>query len=491
MFIKYDVIIIGAGVAGLYAAINLNAGLKVLLLSKKELTLCNSALAQGGISTVLDKESDNHETHINDTLAAGGYENNIENLRILVEQGEKNIEELIRLGVNFDRNPDGTLALSLEGGHSRNRIVHHKDSTGYEIVTTLIKKVKSLSNVECVEQAHLLHIEKRGGAFFAEIDADSRLYASACNVIIATGGIGRVYEFTTNSAISTGDGIQFAFNLGAKIEKMNLIQFHPTAVAFPADNEGSKGEVFLITEAARGEGAYLYNKNMERFTDELAPRDVVAQSIIAEAKRTGSNRFYLDISHLDSEFVKGRFPMIYEKLLKKGCDFTKEPVPIYPSQHYLMGGITTDSAGRTNIKGLYAVGECAFTGVHGINRLASNSLLEVLVFSRLAAEDINKSLPHCSYSAESTSIERTAPSEEDSPVGLCSEIRRIMQKSFFVVPDYDETKKGLRRITEIKELLETGNFKITPDFVETKSLATIAYLVLKEVMKEGGAECSK
>jgi L-aspartate oxidase len=475
----------------LYAALNLDKKFKALLLSKKNLTVSNSALAQGGIAI----ESDNLESHINDTLKAGGYENNRENLQIMVENAVKIYEELMQLGVNFDH------GLGLEGGHSRNRIVHCKDSTGYEIVTALTKKVKSLPNIDFLENAHLLRLEKKYGDFLAEVERGSLdapkarnavcrgrhalHYYTANTVLIATGGIGRVYDYTTNSAISTGDGIQFAYSLGAKIEKMNLIQFHPTAFAAGLDAPGSSPHkaAFLITEAARGEGAYIYNKNMKRFTDELAPRDVVSRSMIEESKRTESKDFYLDISHRDPGFVKSRFPMICQNLLESGYDFTKEPVPIYPCQHYLMGGITVDFTGKTTVEGLYAIGECSFTGVHGNNRLASNSLLEALVFSRLAAEDINEKTHHdCVPPLQGEEFDAFKGScTKPIPKNLCYKIRRIMQKSFFVIPDYEEARKGLVRVTEIRQLLESGEFAITPEFVEAKSLATAAYLILKEV----------
>ncbi|MCL1789468.1 MAG: FAD-dependent oxidoreductase [Oscillospiraceae bacterium] len=476
-FKKYDVIIVGAGIAGLYTAIHLNRRLKVLLLSKRAFTVSNTALAQGGVAV----DFNDIESHINDTLKAGKYENHLKNLRVLVEQGAENIEALIRLGVNFDRRPDGKLDLGLEGGHSRNRIAHCKDNTGYEIVTSLAEKVKTLTNIDFLENAYLLQLKKHREHFFTDVWHKTHYYYSAPIVVIATGGIGEVYKYTTNSEISTGDGLQFAFNLGAKIEQMNLIQFHPTAFAPPKKSD--KESVLLITEAARGEGAKLLNANMEQFTDELAPRDVVSRSIIAEGMRIGSNDFYIDISHRDSDFVKTRFPMIYEKLLEKGYDLTKKPVPIFPCQHYLMGGIWVDSQGRTTVDGLYAVGECAFTGVHGANRLASNSLLEALVFSRSAAENINHIKRDKSSDSPLESGILSKPGTNPVPENLRDEIKNIMQKAFFVVYNFEESRKGLFRITEIKALLDNSDFALTPEFVEVKSLATTAYLILTEVMK--------
>ncbi len=483
-FEKYDVIIVGSGVSGLYAALNLNLNLKILLLSKKELTLCNSALAQGGVAAVMDKNDDDFELHIKDTLIAGGYKNDVDNLRILVEQGPTDVKNLLKYGVEFDRNDDGSINLTLEGGHSRRRISHHKDSTGYEIVTKLIDGVKKLQNVTILDNSHLVAIEKDGDDFYVNIfrNGDYSYYTTKA-VILATGGIGRIYDFTTNSAIATGDGIQFAYNLGADIKHLSYIQFHPTAFA-----DRKNRECFLVSEAVRGEGAYLLNCHKERFMQkyeperkELAPRDVVSKCIMQEQKATGSDEFFLDISYKDSDFIKNRFPMIYSRVLEKGYDMTKEPIPIYPCQHYLMGGIGVNGHGATSIPGLYAAGECAHTGVHGINRLASNSLLEALVFSRLIAEQINETTAPAADSAASEHPFRS-PEGNPLPAGLRTEIRHIMQKSYFVIPNLEEARKNLPRVKEIKELLDNGNFALTPDYVEARSIATCAYIILSEIV---------
>lgn len=482
-FENYDVIIVGSGVSGLYAALNLNLNLKILMLSKKELTLCNSALAQGGVAAVMDKEDDNYELHIKDTLIAGGYKNDKENLRILVEQGPTDVKNLLKYGVEFDRKADGSIDLTLEGGHSRHRIAHHKDSTGYEIVTSLIDSVKKLSNVTIVENGHLVGIEKNDGSFYAAVYKSGEYsYYTSKAVIFATGGIGRVYDFTTNSAIATGDGIQFAYNLGAEIKNLSYIQFHPTAYA-----DKKNRECFLVSEAVRGEGAYLLNCHKERFMHkyeperkELAPRDVVSKCIMEEQKVTGSDEFFLDISYKDADFIKNRFPMIYSRVLEKGYDMTKEPIPIYPCQHYLMGGIAVNGNGATTVKGLYAAGECAHTGVHGLNRLASNSLLEALVFSRLIAEQINETT--APSESGTTEYEFRSPEGKPIPSGLRTEIRHIMQKAYFVVPDVEEAKKSIGRVKEIKEQLETGGYEMTPDYIEALSIATCAYIVLSEIV---------
>lgn len=490
-FKRFDVLIVGTGISGIYAALNLNGNLSVLMLSKRELTLCNSALAQGGVAAVMDKAHDDYELHIKDTLIAGQYKNNLENVKILVEQGPRDVERLVeKYGVDFDRNDDGSLALTLEGGHSRRRIAHHKDTTGFEIETALIGHVQKLKNTTIINNSVLARLERGNDMFFADVitgnvEGQTRRHEYFCapNVILATGGIGRVYDYTTNSAIATGDGIQFAYNLGAEIKNLSYIQFHPTAFA-----DKHKRECFLISEAVRGEGAYLLNCNKERFMPnyeperkELAPRDVVSKCIIEEQKKTGSDEFWLDISYKDADFIKNRFPMIYNKVLEAGYDMTKEPIPIYPCQHYLMGGINVDGKGATNIKGLYAAGECSHTGVHGANRLASNSLLEALVFSRLIAEDINTNRP-ANDDRDMIEYPMNNPSGKSLPHGIRTEVRHIMQKSFFIYPNFDEAKTGLERLAALKAQLENGGYEITPEFVETKSLVTAAFIILTEIM---------
>lgn len=485
-FTEYDVIIVGSGVSGLYAALNLDSSMQILMLSKRELTLCNSALAQGGVAAVMDTSNDNYELHIKDTLIAGGYKNDIDNVRILVEQGPKDVKNLLNYGVDFDRKSDGSIDLTLEGGHCRHRIAHHKDSTGFEIVTSLIEGVKKLPNVTILENSHLLGLTKRGNSFLADVLHEGKhSYYTTKATVLATGGIGRVYDYTTNSAIATGDGIQFAYNMGAEIKHLSYIQFHPTAFA---DRENR--ECFLVSEAVRGEGAYLLNCHKERFMHkyeperkELAPRDVVSKDMLKEQKETGSDEFFLDISYKDPEFVKNRFPMIYKKVLEKGYDMTKEPIPIYPCQHYLMGGIAVNGHGATTVEGLYAAGECAHTGVHGINRLASNSLLEALVFSRLIAEDINGKYTH--HELGTLEFDYPSPDGKPLPTGIRTEIRHIMQRSYFVVPDYKEAQKDIKRVAQLKEQLDNGGYEITPDYIEAKSLTTVAYIVLSEVVADG------
>lgn len=479
---NYDVVISGAGSAGLYAALNLDSNLSVLLLCKKELTLCNSALAQGGVAAVTDTDNDSTDLHINDTLIAGGFKNNIESLKVLVTNGPSDIKKLIEMGADFDKKPDGNYHLTLEGGHSRHRILHHADCTGREIVETLIKQVRKRKNITVMENSLVCDTQKVSGGFcLCYLHNDEYHTTSAPYFIIATGGIGRVYEYTTNSAIATGDGIYFAHKLNAKIKNLHLVQFHPTAFS------NAQRECFLISEAVRGEGAYLLNCNGERFMHkyderlELAPRDVVSKAIIDEAKATNSKTFYLDISHKESDFIKNRFPMIYKNLLLQGYDLTTDRIPIFPCQHYLMGGIDVDINGKTSIDGLYAVGECAHTGVHGNNRLASNSLLEALVFSNRAANDINNLIKTNDFKPEPFEF-NTNENGKSIPRGVRTEIRRIMQSAHFVVPDHKAAVEGFEKVCSILKQLESEDYIHNTDYVEAKSLATVAYIILKEVI---------
>ncbi|MCD8095058.1 MAG: FAD-binding protein [Ruminococcus sp.] len=481
---NFDVIITGAGAAGLYCAYNLSRDLNVLVIAKRELTLCNSSLAQGGIAGVYNSPTDSPENHKHDTFVAGGYENNPVTTDILVNEAHLDIGRLIELGADFDKTPDGEYHRTLEGGHSMHRIFHHADSTGYEIETTLLRSVQALENVTIWENTLVCDMAKTPTGFSFLVLKDNELItANSHFAVLATGGIGRVYEYTTNSAIATGDGIAMAYRLGAEIKNLCYIQFHPTAFS----NRHTR-ECFLISEAVRGEGAYLKNCAGERFMHlydkrlELAPRDVVSHSIIFESQRTGSDKFYLDITHKDAEFIKKRFPMIYKNLLDAGFDMTTDMIPIYPCQHYLMGGIKVDENSKTTIDRLYACGECSCTGVHGNNRLASNSLLEAHVFSRRAAVQINNSAKDCEKAFAPYDFELNENSPK-IPHGYRTRIRRIMQSTYFVIPNVDGLMTGLEEVTDIMTVLDSGSFCIDRDYVEARSLATVAYIILSEAFK--------
>lgn len=483
---QYDVVIIGTGVAGLYATMQFPEEYKVLLVAKKELQLSNSSLAQGGVAAVLDKENDNYKLHIADTLIAGKYKNNLSSVEKLVTEGPDDVLKLNELGVEFDLGKDGELAKTLEGGHSRHRIVHHKDSTGKEIVDTLIECVKKKPNVTICENTLVYAIEKVENGFCTCYLQDGKNYQVGSNYcIICTGGIGRIYQYTTNSAISTGDGIALAYMLGAKISHLSRVQFHPTA--FAAENIRER---FLISEAVRGEGAILLNCNGERFAfdyderGELAPRDVVSKAIMLESIKTGSDKFYLDITHKEPEFIKQRFPMIFEKCLEEGIDITKDRIPIFPCQHYLMGGINVDLDARTSVEGLYAAGECSHTGVHGANRLASNSLLEALVFSRRAAQDIMNHIEKHGRLPLGEMPKEIDTNGMDLPVGTRTKIRQIMQDTYFVIPKFDKADESYKQVDKIVSDLVTQKYAINADYVEARSLAIVAGIILDEV-REG------
>ena len=480
---NYDVVVVGSGVAGLYGALQFDEKYSVLVISKRSAELSNSSLAQGGIAAVLDKISDNYELHIKDTMIAGKYKNNPKAVEVIVKEGPDDVLKLKELGVEFDTDKDGELLKTLEAGHSRNRIVHHKDFTGKAVTDKLIEAVKSRKNIDLLEDTLVFSVDKAENGFFIGMLKDGEIISTSCSYcLLATGGIGRVYKYTTNSAIATGDGIAFARKLGAKLMHLDRIQFHPTAFAAEKDRER-----FLISEAVRGEGAVLLNCFGERFAHnydergELAPRDVVSEAIIRESIKTNSENFYLDITHKSPEFITERFPMIYQKCLDEGIDITKQRIPVFPCQHYLMGGIDVSLDAKTSVDRLYAAGECAHTGVHGANRLASNSLLEGLVFSRRAAADIMKNIE----SGNKGTVKGNPPAYNKGivplPKGIRTEIRTILQDTYFVIKKPEKFQESFSRFNQILNDLENTDYILNSDYVEAKSLATAAQEIMLEV----------
>ncbi|WP_283695791.1 L-aspartate oxidase [Clostridium perfringens] len=379
-----DVLIVGSGVAGLYASLNLREDLEIIMVSKKSVNLCNSSLAQGGIAVARGKED--FQSFIEDTLKAGKYENNIDSVRVLVEESIDNINKLIDLGANFEKDENGVL-FTKEGAHEINRIVYHKDITGKHVEDILLENVKRRKNIKIIEDCEMVDIYHRDnrciGALFNKDGENLSIYAKV--VILATGGIGGLFKKSTNERIITGDSIGVAIRNNIEIKDLSYIQIHPTAFF----SKKSEEKRFLISESVRGEGGKLINCNGERFVDELLPRDIVAKKIYEEMKKTNSNNVFLDVSFMEKSFLQNRFPNIYNKCLDEGIDISKEPIPVDPAQHYFMGGIKVDLNGKTSMENLYAFGETSCTGVHGANRLASNSLLEALVFSRRGALEIN------------------------------------------------------------------------------------------------------
>ncbi|ELC8367449.1 L-aspartate oxidase [Clostridium perfringens] len=379
-----DVLIVGSGVAGLYASLNLREDLEIIMVSKKSVNLCNSSLAQGGIAVARGKED--FQSFIEDTLKAGKYENNIDSVRVLVEESMDNINKLMDLGANFEKDESGVL-FTKEGAHEINRIVYHKDITGKHVEDILLENVKRRKNIKIIEDCEMVDIYHRGnrciGALFNKDGQDLSIYAKV--VILATGGIGGLFKKSTNERIITGDSIGVAIRNNIEIKDLSYIQIHPTAFF----SKKSEEKRFLISESVRGEGGKLINCNGERFVDELLPRDIVSKKIYEEMKKTNSNNVFLDVSFMEKSFLQKRFPNIYNKCLEEGIDISKEPIPVAPAQHYFMGGIKVDLNGKTSMENLYAFGETSCTGVHGANRLASNSLLEALVFSRRGALEIN------------------------------------------------------------------------------------------------------
>ncbi|WP_026885504.1 L-aspartate oxidase [Clostridium beijerinckii] len=380
-----DVLIIGSGVSGLYCGLNLRKDLNVLIVCKDKITCSNTYLAQGGISVA--KGVNDIPLYIEDTLKAGRYKNDLEAVETLAHESMVNIESLIEMGLAFDRNEDGSLNFTKEGAHSINRIVHTKDNTGESTAKILIDKVKQKENISFYENTYFADIiEKENkciGAVLIREDEQINVYAKA--VVLATGGIGGLFNNSTNQRILTGDGIASAIRHDVELKDMDYIQIHPTAFY----EEGENKRKFLISESLRGEGGILTNIKGERFINELLPRDVVSEAVYNQIKETEVPYVNLDIRFLGKDYIINRFSTIYEECLKRGTDITKECIKVSPAQHFFMGGIKVDLDSKTSMKNLYAVGETSCTGIHGANRLASNSLLEGLVFSRRAATSIN------------------------------------------------------------------------------------------------------
>jgi L-aspartate oxidase len=401
---SYDVIIVGTGAAGLYCALNLPDRLRVCVVTKQAADESDSFLAQGGICMLRGEED--FQPYFDDTMRAGHFENDPDAVTTMIRSSNTVIRDLVRLGVDFNRTPAGELDCTREGAHSKPRILFHADVTGREITSTLLTRVLERPNVDLVEQTCMLDLictEAGCGGIVARTSDGTVLALRAPHVVLATGGIGGLYQNSTNFPHITGDAIGIALAHGIALEHLDYVQIHPTTLY-----STRPGRRFLVSESVRGEGATLLDAHGRRFTDELQPRDVVTAAIRAQMEKDGTDHVLEDLRPLGEATIKGHFPNIYERCLEEGVDPLSEPVPVVPAQHYFMGGIRADLAGRTSMPGLYAVGETACNGVHGRNRLASNSLLESLVFAQRAADDMLFSTARSATSAREVSLEAYA-----------------------------------------------------------------------------------
>lgn len=497
----FDVLIIGSGAAGLNLALELSSSARVGLITKGDLKESNTFYAQGGIAAVLD-EHDSVEAHVQDTLIAGADLCDEDTVRFIVENGRKAIEKLSDYGVDFTTQKDGfggrEYHLTREGGHSHRRIVHAADATGQAIETTLEERVRETTNIEIFEHHNAIDLwterhrdgrtQRVTGLYALDTQSEQVKAFTAPFVVLATGGVSKVYLYTSNPDICTGDGIAMAWRAGCRVANMEFTQFHPTCLYHP------KAKSFLVTEAVRGEGGHLLDPKGRRFMTkfdergELAPRDVVARAIDFEMKRMGAECMYLDISHKGQAFIEKHFPMIYENTKAYGFDMAKEPLPIVPAAHYTCGGVMVDRQGRTDLDGLYAIGEVTYTGLHGANRMASNSLLECLVYSSSAAADIRERLktgvdipplpPHWDES-------QVTDSDEDVVIAHnWEELRRFMWDYVGIVRTDKRLARAQNRIDMLQSEIDEyyGNFRVSGDLLELRNLAVCAELIIRSAL---------
>ena len=498
---RFDVLILGSGAAGLTLALRLPAHCRIGLVSKGPLSEGSTLYAQGGISAVLDK-ADSIESHIEDTLNAGAGLCDPDTVRYAVEQGPDCIRWLIQQGVKFTRDDEGSdpraYHLTREGGHSHRRVVHAADATGREIETTLEQLVRARKNITLLEHhiaVDLITASKLGlpesrcyGAYLMDRRKRTVRTVAAGHVVLATGGANKVYLYTSNPDGSTGDGIAMAWRAGCRTGNMEFMQFHPTCLYHP------HAKSFLISEAVRGEGGRLLLPDgtpfMKRFDKrgELAPRDIVARAIDHEMKRLGSDHVLLDISHRPAAFIREHFPTIHARCLEYGYDMTKGPIPVVPAAHYTCGGVLTDLKGRTDLPGLYAVGETAFTGLHGANRMASNSLLECVVFGTAAAADIASQGPAGAAFPKLPPWDESRVTDSDEEVVVShnwSELRHFMWDYVGIVRTDKRLKRALSRTELLQHEIEEyyGNFRINNDLVELRNLTMVAWLIIQSAQR--------
>ncbi|HAZ95254.1 MAG TPA: L-aspartate oxidase [Porticoccaceae bacterium] len=490
----YDVLVIGSGAAGLTLALQLEKHLRVALISKAALTGGASWYAQGGIAAVFD-ENDSADAHVADTLVAGAGLCHEDAVRFVVENGPDAVNWLINQGVAFTKNDDQkNYHLTQEGGHSHRRILHTADATGKEVTGTLADQVIAADNIDIYEQHCAVDLVTQAdsdsrrirctGAYILDIEQDAVSLFQAKNVVLASGGASKAYLYTSNPDGASGDGLAMAWRRGCRVANLEFNQFHPTCLYHP------KAKSFLITEALRGEGAVLRLPDGSRFMEnfhpdgELAPRDVVARAIDHEMKRLGSDCLYLDISHKSAEFITEHFPTMYEHCLEFGIDITTDPIPVVPAAHYTCGGVLVNNYGQTDLINLYAIGESAFTGLHGANRMASNSLLECLVYARSAAAEINRLTPTISEPDSIADWDESRVSSSDEDVVIShnwDELRRFMWDYVGIVRTNKRLERAQHRIKLLqKEIGEYySNCKVTRDLLELRNLATVSELIIR------------
>lgn len=503
--IKTDFLVVGSGIAGLTYALKMAKHFpdkKITVITKTRTDETNTKYAQGGVAGVTDFENDSFDKHIQDTLIAGDGLCNEKVVEIVVKEGVARINELIDYGAQFDKDEDGDYALGKEGGHSEFRILHHKDVTGKEMERALVETAGKQRNIEIVKhcfvldlitQHHLGYLVTKAtpdiecyGVYALDLQSNQIIKILAKVTLLATGGNGQIYRTTTNPSIATGDGVSMMYRAKGRIENMEFIQFHPTALYEP----GVGGQAFLITEAVRGDGGILRNKNGEAFMErydarkDLAPRDIVARAIDSEMKITGTEYVYLDCRHMDREKFIHHFPNIYEKCLSIGIDVTKHLIPVAPAAHYSCGGIKTDEWGRTSINNLYAAGECASTGLHGANRLASNSLLEAMVFGHRCYIDAAQKAETIAFRSNIPDWNTggtTLPKEMILITQSLKELQLLMSDYVGIVRSNTRLQRAMKRLDllweETEQLYETTT--VSPQLCELRNLITTGYLVVK------------
>ena len=492
----HDVLVIGSGAAGMSIALQLASNYRVALLSKDVLQTGSTRYAQGGIASVFDA-NDSIDAHAEDTRIAGAGLCHDHTVQQVVENGPASINWLIDQGVEFSRDSNGEYHLGQEGGHSQRRILHAADATGKAISETLAERVIEQANIEVFSQHVVVDLTTQAdansrvlrcnGAYVLDVETSEVCLFQARTVVLATGGASKAYLYTSNPDGASGDGIAVAWRRGCRVANMEFAQFHPTCLFHPS------AKSFLVSEALRGEGAHLLRPDGHRFMPEfhpdaeLAPRDIVARAIDHEMKRLGADCVYLDISHRSVEFIESHFPTVRSQCLEFGIDIAKEPIPVVPAAHYTCGGIVADQHGRTDLKNLFAIGECAFTGLHGANRLASNSLLECIVFAHAAAAEINReidAIPEPSFTKPWDASQVTYSDEDVVISHNWDELRRFMWDYVGIVRTRKRLERAEHRIRLLKREIQEyyRNYQISRDLLELRNLATVADLIIRSAL---------